>query len=291
MRAKAARNRRNRTRSACEKCLPGVRLRRFIHPLLIKLLSLRRSFSLHIEGEIPKGPCIFTANHQGIDDIPTSGEVIHRHAFVLVSDEDKTTASGLVFKLNGVIWVHRKSKTDRNRARCDIVKYLQSGESVLMFPEATWNLAPDLLMLPMNWGAVKLSKEADVPICPIYLLFVYEERACYAKIGEPYFPLEDDVHANRELRNRMASMCWDLMEKRPLIKRFDLPEDISNRYLMQRIGWYPRAKKDPKCFVAYESQFIFHPKEIAEHAQVFSHFHYLPVNTKTAFLFNKRLQG
>lgn len=286
--AKAVRNRPDRANPTP---LPGVRLRRFIHPLLIKLLSLRRSFSLHIEGDIPKEPCIFTANHQGVDDIPTSGEVIHRHTFVLVSDEDETTASGLLFKLNGVIWVHRKSKTDRNRAKCDVIKYLQSGESVLIFPEATWNLSPGRLILPMNWGAVKLSKEVGVPICPIYLLFEYEERACYAKIGEAYSPSEDDVCANRELRDRMASLCWDLMEQRPTAKRDDLPEDMPKRYLMQRIGWYPRAKKDPTGFVAYESQFIFHPKEITEHAQAFSHLQNIPANTKTAFLFNKHHQG
>lgn len=285
------RNPQDQTQPVLRTTLRGVRLRRFIHPLLIKLLSLHRSFSLHVEGDSPQSPCIFISNHQGVDDIPTAGEVIRKHTHVLVSDEDRTTLSGLLFKLNGVIWVHRKSKIDRSRAKRDVIDYLQSGESVLMFPEATWNLTPDLLMLPVNWGAVKMSKEANVPICPIYLLFAYEDCACYAKIGEPYYPSGDDVRANRELRDRMASICWHLMEQRPAVKRGELPENLTKQYLTQRIGWYPRAKKDPKDFVAYESQFIFHPKEITEHTQAFSHLHCIPANIRTAFLFNKRLKG
>lgn len=287
MRAKTAKDRQD----LANPTLRGIRLWRLIHPALIKILSIRRSFSLHVEGDIPQGPCIFTTNHQGVDDIPTAGEVIRKHTHVLVSDEDKTTSSGLVFKLNGVIWVHRKSKTDRSRAKRDMIDYLRSGESVLMFPEATWNLTPDLLMLAMNWGAVKISMETNVPICPIYLLFDYAERACYAKIGEPYFPSEDDIHSVEELRDRMATMCWHLMEQRPMARRHDLPEDISKQYLMQRIGWYPRAKKDPQGFVAYESQFIFHPKEVTDHAHAFAHLHCIPANIKTAFLFNKRIKG
>lgn len=77
MREKAANNLQGQARAATSAPLQGIRLRRLIHPLLIKILSLRRSFSLHIEGVIPKEPCIFTANHQGIDDVPTLGEVMN----------------------------------------------------------------------------------------------------------------------------------------------------------------------------------------------------------------------
>lgn len=55
----------------------GEILRSFIHPLVIKVLSLRRNFKLEVIGEIPKNQqFIFIANHYCIDDIPTVGKLL-----------------------------------------------------------------------------------------------------------------------------------------------------------------------------------------------------------------------
>ena len=68
----------------------GEKLRRFIHPLVMKALSAARSFRLEATGSIPEGqPFLFVANHYCIDDVPTVGEVIGRHVYALVSDEDR----------------------------------------------------------------------------------------------------------------------------------------------------------------------------------------------------------
>lgn len=95
-------------------CLRNDKLLRKIHPLVIKVASSQRKFDLHVEGYIPKGQqFLFAANHYCIHDIPTAGEIIEDHVYVLVSDEDRYTFNGLFLSINGCIWINRLDKADR----------------------------------------------------------------------------------------------------------------------------------------------------------------------------------
>ena len=48
----------------------GEKLRRFIHPLVCKILSIQRKFRLEVSGEISnEQPLLFVANHYGIDEL------------------------------------------------------------------------------------------------------------------------------------------------------------------------------------------------------------------------------
>lgn len=208
---------------------------RFIHPAIVKILSAGRKFDLIVEGSVPTQQCIFVANHYCIHDIPIAGEVIGKHIYVLVSDEDKYTFSGLALSLNGVIWVNRRDKNSRNRARNSVIEHLKAGHNILMYPEATWNLTANLPMLPMNWGVIGISKETNVPIVPVYLLFL--DKECQVKIGELYYPTCDPIKAITELRDIMASMCFDLMEKQPLFKRKEIPSDYLAMSIKKRSEW------------------------------------------------------
>ncbi|MDD7259697.1 MAG: 1-acyl-sn-glycerol-3-phosphate acyltransferase [Eubacteriales bacterium] len=127
-----------------EKERTGEKLRRFIHPLVLKAISATRNFRLDVSGTIPEGqPFLFVANHYCIDDVPTVGEVIGRHVYALVSDEDRGTLSGLALDVNGVVWTNRLDKEARRQSKEELVRHLRLGHSVLMYPEATWNLSPN----------------------------------------------------------------------------------------------------------------------------------------------------
>lgn len=107
-----------------EKERTSEKLRRFIHPLVLKAISATRSFRLEVSGTIPEGqPFLFVANHYCIDDVPTVGEVIGRHVYALVSDEGRGTLSGLALDVNGVCgqtaWT-RKPDASQKRSWCGI---------------------------------------------------------------------------------------------------------------------------------------------------------------------------
>lgn len=258
-----------------------------IHPMLIKVFSRRRTFDLIVEGTIPHSQqCIFVANHFCIHDIPTAGEIIQRHTYVLVSDEDRYTFNGLALSMNGVIWMKRLDKNSRIVARAHIVQHLKAGHNVLIYPEATWNLTANLPMLPMNWGVIGISKEVNIPIVPIYLLFL--NNKCCAKIGEPYYPTGCDVTALNELRDRMATLFFDLLEQQPIGSRKDIPSDYLAASIKNRYNEYGRARKDPDGVKKYESQFIFKPKGLVTCDEAFAHMQNFIPCKENAFLFRNR---
>ena len=267
----------------------GEKLRRFIHPLVIKVLSARRTFKLEITGEIPKDQqFIFIANHWCIDDIPTAGEVIGNHVYALVSDEDRGTLNGLALDLNGVVWTNRLDKAERKRSKEALVRHLSLGHSILMYPEATWNLSPNLPMLPMNYGCVSISLETGVPMLPIYLHF--DEDVCRIEINTPFYPMDNKVKSIEMLRDIMATSAWKFYAQSEHLSRKNLNLDYWEENIAKRYDKYDRAKKDPEGVRSYEAQFIYRPKEYVTQEQAFAHLGELIPCKENAFLFDKRIQ-
>ena len=263
-----------------------------IHPLIFKVFSGVQKYNLKIDGAVPeKGNYIYIANHFCVNDIPTAAQVIQKHVFALVSDEDRHKLDGLFLELNGVIWTSRTDKSMRRKSRDEVVWRLKCGENVLMYPEATWNNSPNLLMLPMNYGCVTISQETAVPIIPLYLFFHKESNTCYVKIHKPFVPFDDRVESINKLRDIMATTAFNYMEKynastraKMVVENFDWDNEVRLKLLE-----YRRSRKNPDDVRKTEEQYIFKPKNIIENKEAFSHLNTIDINAKTAFLFNKRL--
>ena len=144
-------------------------------------------------------------------------------------------------------------------------------------------------MLPMNWGVVKLSRESGVPICPIYVFFNGEK--CHAKIGELFIPTGNDIEDISALRDRMATLFWDLLEQEPVGRREDIRPDEHERDIAELYADYPRTYKDPDSVRRYEEALIYRPKGLVTHEEAFEHLQSIEKNMKTAFLFSKRISG
>ena len=263
-----------------------------IHPLIFKVFSGVQKYNLKIDGAVPEnGNYIYIANHFCVNDIPTAAQVIQKHVFALVSDEDRHKLDGLFLELNGVIWTSRTDKIMRRKSRDEVVWHLKRGENVLMYPEATWNNSPNLLMLPMNYGCVTISQETAVPIIPLYLFFHKESNTCYVKIHKPFVPFDDRVESINKLRDIMATTAFNYIEKynastraKMVVENFDWDNEVRLRLLE-----YRRSRKNPDDVRKTEEQYIFKPKNIIENKEAFSHLNTIDINAKTAFLFNKRL--
>ena len=233
--------------------------------------------------------CGILANHYGYHDAPTAAKIIGKHIYVLVSDIDRHTLGGVAFNLNGVVWINRRDKVDRQRAKGEMLAHLQAGHDVLMYPEATWNLTPELPMLPMNWGVVKLSRESGVPICPIYVFF--SGKKCHAKIGELFVPTGNDLEDISNLRDQMASLFWDLLERETMGRREDIRPDELEQSIAERYKDYPRTWKDPEGVRRYEEALIYRPKGLVTHEEAFAHLADISPAMKNAFLFQRGIKG
>ncbi len=266
------------------------RFKEIVHPLLIKLMTSKTTGELDVEGEFPQeGNYLIVANHACIEDIPTLGQAIKKHFYLLVSDEDQKTIDGLGLELNGVEWVHRTDNESRKKVYSNIVELLKRGKNFAMYPESTWNLSPNQLMMPMNYGCIRIALDAGKQIVPVVTYFSNLKR--YTKIGKPYTPKADLVESIAELRDIMATMMYTLMEKYQK-EAFYIDSNVNcyatydleyyceirknfisgmwDKNIYERYNAYARAKNDMAGVREFESQFIFTPKN--ESNQFFQEF-------------------
>ncbi len=167
------------------KSLRFSKVKEKIHPLLLKVLSSKTTGDLIVDGTLPStNNYLIVANHLCIEDIPTLAQAVKKHFYLLVSDEDKNTIDGLGLSLNGVEWVHRLDKNSRQSAYINGIEILKRGKIFAMYPEATWNLSPNNLIMNMNYGCIRMALEANVPILPVISFFSDNER--HTKIGNLY---------------------------------------------------------------------------------------------------------
>lgn len=256
--------------------LKNYKIKELIHPLLMKVLTSKVTGKLMVEGSLPEeGNYLIVANHMCIEDIPTLAQALNKHFYLLVSDEDKGTIDGLGLELNGVIWVHRTDKESRQNASKDIVEVLKNCKNFAMYPEATWNLSPNLLILPMNYGCIRIALEANVPIVPVVSFFDSDSR--HTIIGEKFYPSNDLTTSISDLRDVMATMVFNEIEQRyknnkgnsnvysDIIdgvehyyeKREDIDRDYWEEYFNNLYNSYGRAKNDKSGVREFESSFIF----------------------------------
>ena len=256
--------------------LKNYKMKELIHPLLMKVLTSKVTGELNVDGSLPEeGNYLIVANHMCIEDIPTLAQALKKHFYLLVSDEDKGTIDGLGLELNGVIWVHRTDKKSRQNASKDIVEVLKNGKNFAMYPEATWNLSPNLLILPMNYGCIRIALEANVPIVPVVSFFDSDSR--HTIIGEKFYPSNDLTSSISDLRDIMATMVFNEIEQKyknnkgnsnvysDIIdgvehyyeKREDIDKDYWEEYFNKLYNSYDRAKNNKSSVREFESSFIF----------------------------------
>ena len=235
-------------------------IRCLIHPLVIQLTKLRIRHRITVLNESyvsANAPVIYAINHTNCADIPITCRAIRRHTWVLIGKQRLPVADRFFFLLNGAIWVDRKDKQDRHRAKEKIQRHLLSGKSLIWFPEATWNLSDNLLMLPMRWGIVDCAQKCHVPIIPILLDYTPGKLHCTVKIGEPFNPdgmtLADGIGA---LRDRMAGLRWYLWEQKGIIQRSLLDPAAERKAIMKAVEEYPALNLE------YEQSVIFNPPGI-----------------------------
>ena len=151
----------------------------------------------------------------------------------------------IFFILNGVIWVDRKNKEDMAASKEAVLKYLAKNQSILWFPEGTWNLTPSQLMLPMKWGIIDIARQAGAQIIPMALDYNREKNLCRVKFGTPMEgeSLENKEEAIRSLRDNMATLRWDFISEQSIQHRAEtnveqLKKD--KKLLLERVGNHAR---------------------------------------------------
>ncbi|MBR2403074.1 MAG: 1-acyl-sn-glycerol-3-phosphate acyltransferase [Lachnospiraceae bacterium] len=218
------------------------KIRKLLHPILLKAMPGRRDFPIELLNSMPEvqGNKLFAINHSCVCDAPVSCESIKEHCYILVGKQSLELIDRIFFLLNGVIYVDRKNKENRKKSFDKMLKLLQSGKSIMIYPEGTWNMTPSKPMLPLNWGIIELSKQTGVPIIPLVL--EYHTDCCYAKFGKPIY-IEKDMEKKEgieQLEETMATLKWDIWEMFPVEERKDDLEVEFAKMMEKRVDVYPK---------------------------------------------------
>lgn len=75
-----------------------------------------------------------------------------------------------------VNYLDTNDKEDRKVVKHQMIKDLKNGANIMWFPEGTWNISPNLLVLPMRYGIIEVALEANAPIVPIALEYDLDNK-------------------------------------------------------------------------------------------------------------------
>lgn len=186
---------------------------------------------------VPDGAVLFASTHQGILDNFVWIPGCPKHCIIFRGAE--TNKFLLLAQVNtGLVLVSRNITNSENRAnaKLDIMTLLTGGHSIFICPEGTWNLSPNKLHLPINYGFLDVAKKTGKPIVPIVIEYTYDascekERITHVHIryGSPIRVNKDDdlLEKLEEYKECISTIRWNLIEKKGLFSRKYI---LSNEY-------------------------------------------------------------
>lgn len=272
----------------------SLKTRKKIHRLVLSIIIMKNhlsGFSYEMIGDqrTPADrPVIFAVTHVGKFDIELAAEALKQHFYILTGDFEhlQGTMDGLFLSLNGVIYFNESDKKDRAEVSERMIQHLTECGNLMYFPEGTWNMTPNLPLIPLYWGIISVARQGNALIVPV-AAEQYGKRWKF-NIGSHFDVLlyEDTVEgktrAITDLRDTMATLKWSIWETEPQ-KRSELTQTEWDEYCDARFSEWPYFNLD------YIDRLTFKPKGQTSIKDVFAHLNKLVPCRENAFLFNKRL--
>lgn len=281
--------------------LRGIELRKKIHPLINlilkidEVLSKEKNIIIANENNARKDvPKIFACTHIGGNDIQRTFQIIKEPAYLMLGDPGILYRMPIYqgLKMNGVIPLETKNKLDRKIAYNKSIELLSNGGNLLIYPEGAWNTTPNVIVMKTFVGTVRMAKETGVEIVPIAV--EQYGKKFYFNIGKNYgipkSTTKSEKELNSELRDKLATLKWQILESQPILQRKDIPENYIHEFqseIVERCNYgYGFSLED----AISES---FHDKNIISEEEVFSFLNNIDIKQNNAFLlrdYSKKLK-
>ena len=208
---------------------------------------------------IPNESVIFASTHQGVLDGFCWIADCPKHALVVHSAEVAKALLYVQFN-TGLILVTKKKENWKSRinAKFDMISVLQKGHSIIIFPETAWNLSPNKLHLPINFGFLDVAKKTGKPIVPIVMEYIYDTSGTKERItdihiryGKPIVVTKNDklIEKLEEYQEAVSTIRWELIEEKGIFKR----HEISN---IDYINYVKSNLKNLKYLKIYKTIFL-----------------------------------
>lgn len=146
---------------------PTLALRRWFGRMCVRVAMVFALIPVRIRGleHLPEGACIVVSNHASYLDGPLlTAALPGRFTFVVQHGAASWPFFGRVIRRMGVTFVDRGvARTGAAQTR-HLIRRIEQGQSLTIFPEGTFEEAPGLL--PFRRGAFLMAAHAGVPVVP-----------------------------------------------------------------------------------------------------------------------------
>ena len=277
-----------------EKCISkaGIRMRKIINPIIRLFIPLTTPTRLIADrrAAVPKDrPTIFVSTHGFKEDIEDALLLADRQAYILIGSLSQIfkSSQGITAWAAGAVLVDRDDKRSRAASREKLIRALKLGSNIIIFPEGTWNKSPNLLMNKLFPGVYDIAEATSAPVVPIATMRV--GKNVHGIMAEAF----DITAYNRKegiaiLRDKLATLRWELMDKYAHACRADLPHgEEAVRYWQAHINRLMAEVKHYDYDVELHTKYV--DKAITDPKDAFSQLQSLTPSHQNAFLFNKRL--
>lgn len=215
----------------------------FIFDLELKLLSYNVKVHQDLRNLNLKGPKIYAVTHIGRYDIETSILTREEQACFLWGDPGSLYKSPekILTNMIGAIFADtgRDVREDCHIGQQRMVKHLQNGINVQIYPEGAFNVISNKAVMPLYIGAVKTALESGAPIVPTSI--VKYDKNLYISYGKEIFA--DSLNPNNlkeetcNLRDALATLKWELIREYSGEKRcVNQDEDLVYTIKRQELG-------------------------------------------------------
>ncbi len=212
----------------------GIKIRKFINPVVcgIMRMATEKNSKIHVTNypTLKKGePYIFASTHSFPDDLVSAVVTIDRHAYFLTNSKDQVKHNPDMYAgwLNGFIFVDTKDKKSKKESLPKMQMILENGSSILIYPEASWNVTENKVVNRLFPGTVILAKRSAKEIVPLGSYQDPQTKEIYLNFGKPFDVSEYSVEEGTAvLRDNLATLRYELLEKyAPRINRHELSDN------------------------------------------------------------------
>jgi 1-acyl-sn-glycerol-3-phosphate acyltransferase len=148
--------------------MPTLAARRWCGRTGVRLALALAGIPIRVRGlqHLPPGPCLVVSNHASYLDGPLMTAALPgRFTFVVQHGAAGWPVFGRVIRAMGVTFVNRTAARAGAAQTRALIRRLQDGDSLTVFPEGTFREdAPGLL--PFRKGAFLMAVHAGVPVVP-----------------------------------------------------------------------------------------------------------------------------
>lgn len=267
-----------------------IRVRKVLHPILMKLLPLFAEYKQVIESknallgidepdapvQIPEGTAAIWCPTHGFKDDVVATLSVARHAYILFGSLPQffNTFDGVGAWINGSVMCNRKVKKSKQASVEAATRLLRQGVDLLLYPEGVWNKTPDKLILPLWPGAYRMARETGSVIVPVIHYLAdphkkYPGNVIHTVVADPIrVDNLEEAEALELLRDTMATWYFLLMEKYGRSTRAELLEGFRNaeeaweHFLTQHVGAITYYDKEIELIADYRPKTAIRPETV-----------------------------